>query len=801
MKEPSIKEKRTIRFMVFIGILCMTNFVFWFYRLGYKPSLLFWVLSISLGYGFLRILYMWYHYISIKIPKKPHGNSKFTVDILTTYFPGEPYEMILETLDAIQKITYPHTTYLCDEANDPYLKEACNKLNVVHVTRNNRINAKAGNINNALQQASGEICVVLDPDHIPQPHFLDPILPHFNDPKIGFVQIVQSYYNSKKSLVARGAAEQTFQFYGPMMMSMNRYGTVNAIGANCTFRRAALDSIGGHAPGLSEDMHTAMLLYSKGWKSVYVPKVLAKGLVPEDLSTYYKQQLKWSRGTFDLLFYVYPKIAKFFSPLQKLHFALLPLHYLVGIIYLISFLIPILSLLLSESPWDGNLIHFMVIGLPLSLSVVLIRAYIQKWVIEEKERGFHIIGGLLQMNTWWIFLIGFIYTIFRKKIPYLPTPKTGSNRTPIKLILPNLIIGFLSLFAIVYGLSKDFTPFSLFMAFFAFLNMLIMFFSIYLGANVTNENKILRTNLKNDTVSFLVKIKHSYERLSAQIFLVTRKLAFYILIIGTILFFWINRANQFGQMENYTYNYEPNFKSDQKYLGIFHPSNDKGVSNIAAIYDKEIKTNSQFAIISLYHAWGEPSITPFPRSNIDSIFAKGALPMITWEPWLKTFPSKDTLFINTSANSIFCKILEGIFDDYIDDYAQNLKSFESPIFLRFAHEFDNPAYPWSVNGNLSPDSYKAAWIYVFERFKKKGAHNVIWVWNPWKSSVIADYYPGNEFVDWIGLTLLNYGSLNENGKWISFSDIYLPFREELQKKRTETHNASRIWIAGYWRES
>ncbi|PIQ20596.1 MAG: cellulose synthase, partial [Cytophagales bacterium CG18_big_fil_WC_8_21_14_2_50_42_9] len=67
-------------------------------------------------------------------------------------------------------------------------------------------------------------------------------------------------------------------------------------------------SIGGHSPGLAEDMHTAMRLHAKGWKSRYVPEVLSKGLVPATLAAYYKQQVKWSRGTFDLFFKVYPYI-------------------------------------------------------------------------------------------------------------------------------------------------------------------------------------------------------------------------------------------------------------------------------------------------------------------------------------------------------------------------------------------------------------------------------------------------------------------------------------------------------------
>jgi cellulose synthase (UDP-forming) len=94
-------------------------------------------------------LYEWYHYWAIAVPPDLPITKQYTVDIFTTFCAGEPYEMIVETLTAIQAIRYPHETYLCDEANDPYLGSVCEKLGVHHVTRTNKINAKAGNINNA----------------------------------------------------------------------------------------------------------------------------------------------------------------------------------------------------------------------------------------------------------------------------------------------------------------------------------------------------------------------------------------------------------------------------------------------------------------------------------------------------------------------------------------------------------------------------------------------------------------------------------------------------------------------------
>src|SRR5690554_5499758 len=172
IKTPARKEKLTLRTLIILGLLSIFNFFYWYL----KPelidnNLLYWLLLFPMAFDSFRIIYIWYHYWDISVPQKPKLTRKLTVDVFTTYFPGEPYEMVEGTLLAIKKMKYPHTTYLCDEANDPHLKEFCKKNGIKHVTRNNRINAKAGNINNALLQATGDICVILDPDHVPKAHF------------------------------------------------------------------------------------------------------------------------------------------------------------------------------------------------------------------------------------------------------------------------------------------------------------------------------------------------------------------------------------------------------------------------------------------------------------------------------------------------------------------------------------------------------------------------------------------------------------------------------------------------------
>lgn len=766
IKSLARKEKITLRVMILLGLLCIVYFFYWFLDTDLiEDQFLFWLLIVAIAFDTLKAIYIWYHYWDISIPEKPQNISDLTADVFTTYFPGEPYEMVKETLLAIQRMKYPHTTYLCDEANDEYLKSFCRENNIVHVTRNNRINAKAGNINNALLQAKGDICLILDPDHIPIDTFLDEVIPYFEDEKIGFVQTVQAYYNVGESAVAKGAAEQTFHFYGPVMMSMNSYGTVNAIGANCVFRRSALDSIGGHAAGLSEDMHTAMQLHAKGWKSIYVPKVYTKGLSPASLTAYYKQQLKWSRGTLELLVTVYPKLLRKFTWRQKIHYGILPLHYLSGIIYLINFLIPIISLFTATTPWKGNVVNFGLIFIPIFICILGIRFYVQRWVMYKSERGLHLTGGLLQTCTWWIYNIGLIYTIIRKKVPYLPTPKEDKELTSWKIVMPNLLVGIISIIAVIYGLSIDLTPFSIFMSGFAILNAVFMFYTLFFAYQ---KQKIVLPNFNP-----IVKKKSALQWVQNYSFHIWRKVALPVIVIILVMSVSIQHDMEYVKWGGVTP--EVQKKHTINYLGIFAPQNDDGITSLKNVKEISSQIDENFDIISLYLAWEKNIDSSFPLSLLDSIYQQKSIPMITWEPWLNSFDQE----LNTGQH-VYQLIVEGHFDTYITDFAERLKYMQRPVFLRFAHEFDNPFYPWYVDGDDASSKFKKAWIHTYEIFKNIGANNVIWIWNPWKANNVAAFYPGEEYVDWIGVNILNYGSLNQDGKWHDFKNLYEPFHNELK---------------------
>jgi len=197
-----------------------------------------------------------------------------------------------------------------------------------------------------------------------------------------------------------------------------------AIGANCTFRRKALQSIGGHGIGLAEDLVTSIRLHAKGWKSIYVPEVVSRGLVPADLQSFLRQQLKWSRGVHDVLFREYPRAFRRLTNHQRISYFMIGSYYLVGLTTLIYLTIPLLYLWTGKQPAAFFLSEYVQHALPVGLFGVLTYRFVQRWMCDPvRERGLHWRGTLLKIGSWSVFLKGFALAVAGIAVPYIPTSK------------------------------------------------------------------------------------------------------------------------------------------------------------------------------------------------------------------------------------------------------------------------------------------------------------------------------------------------------------------------------------------
>jgi cellulose synthase (UDP-forming) len=441
-RDVTAADRLLIAALAGVGIAAVLRLADWWFRAAHiGQPVLFVMLSLAFWYAVSRIVLGWVNYAALAKPDPCATKPDRRVAIFTTSTPGEPLSMFDRTLAACRRVSYPHTTYLLDDTRDPRFRELAERHGAVCLELVDVPGAKAGKINRALAATTEEFVLVLDPDHIPFPEFLDRVLGYFDDDRVGFVQVSQAYYNQSRSFTAAGAAEQTYAFYGPVQMGLYGHGACVAIGANCTFRRAALESIGGHGIGLAEDLVTAIRLHAAGWKSVYVPEVVSRGLVPEDLGSFYRQQLKWARGVYEVAFSELPHLARKLSWRQRLSYLTIGTYYLFGVTTPLFLLIPYLFLWLGVQPAAMRFAEFLTVVAPVGIIGIVMYFVVQRWLCDRStERGLHWRGLALKIACWPVFLVGTMLAIVRADVPYIPTAKEAVRGRFVRLGWPQLLL-------------------------------------------------------------------------------------------------------------------------------------------------------------------------------------------------------------------------------------------------------------------------------------------------------------------------------------------------------------------------
>jgi beta-mannanase len=210
-----------------------------------------------------------------------------------------------------------------------------------------------------------------------------------------------------------------------------------------------------------------------------------------------------------------------------------------------------------------------------------------------------------------------------------------------------------------------------------------------------------------------------------------------------------------------------------------------------------------------YHAWG----APFGPQTFTTNAKNGQITMPTWE-FVPSFEVDDPNILHPLG-----AILEGEYDKYIRQFARDAAEFKRPLLLRWGHEMNGDWYAWSGKRNGGPatdqfgDSQKAdgperfvaAYRYLHKLFDEEKATNVLWVWcpnvamtgplgEPWNA--IANYYPGDEYVDWLCMDGYNWGTSQNWSHWQTFDSVYQPTYRQLQAL-----NASKPMMIGEFASS
>jgi Glycosyl hydrolase family 26 len=224
------------------------------------------------------------------------------------------------------------------------------------------------------------------------------------------------------------------------------------------------------------------------------------------------------------------------------------------------------------------------------------------------------------------------------------------------------------------------------------------------------------------------------------------------------------------------------------YTGAFMDFGDEEDDvTLEMIEDFETMVGKHQAIIASSSYWGEQT---FPTSNLNVIWRHGSLPLVFWSPWDKPYeqnrgPDRFGLF----------EIINGRWDAYIDKWADAARAFGHPMIVAFGVEMNGDWFPWSgiyyggdewVNERknwMGPENFKAAYRHVVDRVRARGATNIKWMFHTNNYSYPMDtwnfapaYYPGSDYVDWLGLSVYGQQFKDEPNPGIS-SLVDWPYQE------------------------
>jgi beta-mannanase len=191
------------------------------------------------------------------------------------------------------------------------------------------------------------------------------------------------------------------------------------------------------------------------------------------------------------------------------------------------------------------------------------------------------------------------------------------------------------------------------------------------------------------------------------------------------------------------------------------------------------------AIVHWFVEWGGQQ--PFPTATATYVRQQGSVPLVTWEPWNWSKGAHQPAYR-------LSRIAAGAFDPYIRRFALQARAYRHPVYLRFAPEMNGDWNPWSekVNGNRHGD-YVRAWRHVRHVFESLHVRNVRWVWTPivnhWHSTPLPRVFPGNRWVDVVGLDGYNWGTTKATG-WQSFSQVFGSSLRDVRRLSTKP-----LWIA------
>ncbi len=442
--------------MVLCSVVCIGYLVYrGLYTLNHSSTYATaasWVLYLAEIWGTVSLLLFLMQVWDPSEPPEQPPLEEGEVDVFVPSY-NEDISILRGTLQACLAMDYPHRTFLLDDGNREEMKLLCEELGVHYITRDNNLHAKAGNLNNALDQTDGQFVAILDADHIPEPNFLTKMVGHFRDEEVGMVQSPHAFSNfdtfqGRVNYEKGRFWDEGLLFYKVIQPGRNATNSVIFAGSAAVFRRKALQEVGYIATEtITEDMHTGIRMSAHGWRTVYVSERLIAGQGASDVTTYHSQRLRWAEGNLSILRYDNPLTIRGLDIGQRLTYFASIIHWAGGVPRLALYLTPVMMLLSGVAPVAEitptlAAVFLTYLGTMMLTLRVIYRGYTNYDLIEF----FNMANFWTQMRSTWR------AAFTKQKAKFVVTHKRGGRQgSTLPHIMPQILLLSALWCSLVYG--------------------------------------------------------------------------------------------------------------------------------------------------------------------------------------------------------------------------------------------------------------------------------------------------------------------------------------------------------------
>ena len=648
------------------------------------------------------------------------------------------------------------TVVVCDDGfvakktTVPEIAALCESLGVTHVVREIGGGAKAGNINNArtVVGAEGDVLLcIFDCDQIPRRDFFLQLIPAFDDPDVGWVQSGQ-FYGNRTNPVARWADDQQSLFYRLLCPGKAAHNSAFICGTNFLMRAKAIDSIGGIPTGSITEDFAASIRMAADWRAVYFTGILAVGLGPLDLASFFKQQDRWARGTLNIMWDHWrdlllpaPKGKKGLTAQQRAHYLLATTHYWCGVRDLIFCIAPVLFVLTGISGVRGaTATDFLLYFVPyFALSIAGF------WHAAWDLTSWRCI--IINYGSFPVLLQAAFRVVIGRKGDFTLTPKKRGTMSPWRTAQLHLIVVACCLVAIV-KLSVSQGGAAYWLAGF-WLLYLCMMSGMHMILVMLDSRQARRERREQALFGGIAPAqaliprpdphqrRHRARRPARR--LPKPRTVFAGLVVGGAMLFVLDTSTVAAQSD--PVHLVDAAMPQHPYVGVGALATPYGGTGVTAM-EKQVSVT--FGTTARTQEIGDA----FDYGWADSIAANEGV------PWLTVVFSDNG---KATLNSALTAIANGTDDAAITRWAQEIAAYGKPVYLTVLPQADRnyAASSGVANGGI-PADVPRAWAHIRGLFTQAGAANVSWVWTPGDAGNDKAYAPPANQIDAVALTMAEF---------------------------------------------